>query len=158
MLRHLHLTNVGPAAEMVADLAPRLNLITGDNGLGKSFLLDIAWWALTRTWPAKVNSRLVSGLMARPRGPGKATIEFGFDGAKRLKRYVSEFDRQAQAWVGSPVAPPIPALSSTHRSTAASRCGTRRATTGVPLGTSTSASDGRPTCSTPRSLGGTAGG
>ncbi|MFZ6181155.1 AAA family ATPase [Nannocystis pusilla] len=110
MLRHLHLTNVGPAAEMVADLAPRLNLITGDNGLGKSFLLDIAWWALTRTWPAKVNSRLVSGLMARPRGPGKATIEFGFDGAKRLKRYVSEFDRQAQAWVGSPGRPANPGL------------------------------------------------
>lgn len=110
MLRHLHLTNVGPAPEMVAELAPRLNLITGDNGLGKSFLLDIAWWSLTRTWPARVNSRLVSGLMARPRGPGPATIEFGFDGATKLKRYASEFDRQAQAWVGSPGRPANPGL------------------------------------------------
>ncbi len=51
MLESLHLKNVGPAPEMTMDLAPRLNLITGDNGLGKSLLLDCAWWALTRTWP-----------------------------------------------------------------------------------------------------------
>ncbi|MBI3268539.1 MAG: ATP-binding protein [Planctomycetes bacterium] len=31
-------------------MAERLNLIAGDNGLGKSFLLDVAWWALTGTW------------------------------------------------------------------------------------------------------------
>jgi len=30
--------------------APRLNILTGDNGLGKTFILDIAWWVLTRTW------------------------------------------------------------------------------------------------------------
>ena len=51
MLEYLHLKNVGPAPEMEMDLAPRLNLVTGDNGLGKSFLLDVAWWALTRKWP-----------------------------------------------------------------------------------------------------------
>jgi hypothetical protein len=50
MLESIHLKNVGPAPEMKMDLAPRLNLITGDNGLGKSFLLDVAWWVLTRTW------------------------------------------------------------------------------------------------------------
>ena len=50
MLEYLHLKNVGPAPEMEMELAPRLNLITGDNGLGKTFLLDIAWWVLTRTW------------------------------------------------------------------------------------------------------------
>jgi len=37
MLEYLHLKNVGPASEMEVELAPRLNLITGDNGLGKSF-------------------------------------------------------------------------------------------------------------------------
>jgi hypothetical protein len=52
VLESLHLTNVGPAPEMSLELAPRLNLITGDNGLGKSFLLDVAWWVLTGTWPA----------------------------------------------------------------------------------------------------------
>ena len=51
MLKSLHLKGVGPAKEFgPVDFAPRLNFITGDNGLGKSFLLDIAWWAMTRTW------------------------------------------------------------------------------------------------------------
>jgi hypothetical protein len=50
MLRHIHLKGVGPAPEMRVELAPRLNLITGDNGVGKTFLLDIAWWALTGDW------------------------------------------------------------------------------------------------------------
>ncbi len=27
----------------------RLNIITGDNSLGKSFILDVVWWALTGT-------------------------------------------------------------------------------------------------------------
>lgn len=50
MLRRIQLRNVGPASELTVDLGPRLNLLTGDNGVGKTFLLDIAWWALTRTW------------------------------------------------------------------------------------------------------------
>jgi hypothetical protein len=50
MLRHIHLKGVGPAPEMSVELAPRLNLITGDNGVGKTFLLDIAWWTLTGDW------------------------------------------------------------------------------------------------------------
>ena len=45
MLERLALNNVGPAPEMALDFRPRVNLITGDNGLGKSFLLDMAWWA-----------------------------------------------------------------------------------------------------------------
>ena len=61
MLKHLELKNVGPAARMKLDFGSRLNLLTGDNGLGKSFLLDIAWWALTRRWPAEVNPKLESG-------------------------------------------------------------------------------------------------
>lgn len=50
MLKSLKLQNVGPAPQMDIEFADRLNVITGDNGLGKSFLLDIAWWVLTRTW------------------------------------------------------------------------------------------------------------
>ena len=67
MLEYLKLENVGPAPHMEVEFAPRVNLITGDNGLGKSFLLDTAWWALTGYWPAEVNRRMTSGLVARPR-------------------------------------------------------------------------------------------
>ena len=67
MLEDLELLNVGPAPRMKVQFAPRVNLITGDNGLGKSFLLDCAWWAVTRCWPAEVNRRMTSSLEARPR-------------------------------------------------------------------------------------------
>ncbi len=50
MLKNLYLRDVGPSREMALDFAPRLNVLTGDNGLGKSFILDIAWWALTFSW------------------------------------------------------------------------------------------------------------
>lgn len=52
MLERVHLHNLGPAPKMEMHLAARLSLITGDNGLGKSFLLDAAWWSLTGTWPS----------------------------------------------------------------------------------------------------------
>src|SRR5690606_22565237 len=54
MLKRLEFKAVGPAPEMQIAFAPRLNLIAGDNGLGKSFLLDTAWWALTRTWARRL--------------------------------------------------------------------------------------------------------
>jgi hypothetical protein len=50
MLERLHLKNVGPAPELEMNFAPRLNIITGDNGLGKSFLLDVAWSSVTEDW------------------------------------------------------------------------------------------------------------
>src|SRR5260370_22538718 len=50
MLQTLKLTGVGPAQHIELNLAPRLNVITGDNGLGKTFLLECAWWALTGHW------------------------------------------------------------------------------------------------------------
>jgi len=61
MLKHLLLKNVGPAPDMAIEFGPRMNLLTGDNGLGKSFLLDVAWWALTRKWPRDLNHNLTSG-------------------------------------------------------------------------------------------------
>lgn len=62
MLEYLELQAVGPAPKLELSLAPRLNIITGDNGLGKSFLLEVAWFVSTFRW---------SGDPARPvRGPG----------------------------------------------------------------------------------------
>ena len=98
MLQNLELTNVGPAQKMRLDFGERLNLITGDNGLGKSFLLDIAWWALTRKWPAEVNPRLTAGKMALPSGTADASIDLSFSGKIRNDSFTSRFDRREQAW------------------------------------------------------------
>jgi hypothetical protein len=58
MLEKLFLKHVGPAQKIDLSFASRLNLLTGNNSLGKTFVLDVAWWALTRNWV---------GLVARPR-------------------------------------------------------------------------------------------
>ena len=94
MIRNLKIKNIGPAPEMTLEFGKRLNLLTGDNGLGKSFLLDIAWWALTRKWPAEVNVKLTSGKKALPSGEGKAAISFTFVGKAKEESYESTFDRR----------------------------------------------------------------
>ncbi len=110
MIKRLKLSNVGPAQSMELEFGKRLNLLTGDNGLGKSFLLDIAWWALTRKWPAEVNPRLPAGLMAKPYESGKADIEFAFTAKSKPVSYVSTFDRKVQAWTGKAGRPSNPGL------------------------------------------------
>jgi hypothetical protein len=91
MLARLELHHVGPAPHLELDLAPRLNLITGDNGLGKTFLLDVAWWALTRTW--------ASHPAAPHRAPGlKPTISFRYHVKNGVVGHSSQYDFRAQAW------------------------------------------------------------
>ena len=112
MLKYLHLKNVGPAPEMELELGSRLNLITGDNGLGKSFLLDVAWWALTRRWPQDLNSKLTSGYAARPTDPKKpATIEFSVTSKTRSRvSYESTYVPRDESWLGKAGRPWNPGL------------------------------------------------
>ena len=53
---------------------PRLNLITGDNGLGKSFLLDLIWYAMTRQWPSEANPQLANSSVTRPSSPSQKAV------------------------------------------------------------------------------------
>jgi hypothetical protein len=111
MLHHLHLKNVGPAPEMRLDLGSRLNLITGDNGLGKSFLLDVAWWAMTRRWPHELNRRMTSGYTARPTDPSKpASIDFQLTSKSGIVSYNSQYSARDEAWTGRPGRPWNPGL------------------------------------------------
>jgi hypothetical protein len=112
MLERLELENVGAAPDMVLDLQPRLNLITGDNGLGKSFLLDAAWWALTRRWPRDLNPRLTSGYAARPRDiarPAKLRFALTTD-AGNSRSFESRYSAQDESWTGQPGRPWSPGL------------------------------------------------
>jgi predicted ATPase len=102
MLESIHLKNVGPAPEMKMDLAPRLNIITGDNGLGKSFLLDVAWWALTRTWARE---------LVIPRAGANAEITYQY--TKKTKpsyAYTSTYEPARVRWTVKQSRPPIPGL------------------------------------------------
>jgi len=49
-LSALTIEGVGAAKTFHLELANRINLFTGDNGLGKSFILDCAWYALNGHW------------------------------------------------------------------------------------------------------------
>jgi len=113
MLHQLELSNVGPAPHLVMELGPRLNVITGDNGLGKSFLLDAAWFALTRRWPQQLNPQITSGLIARPIDRRlEATISFSVDGlsASDPSTYTSRYVPDDQDWVGPPGRPINPGM------------------------------------------------
>ena len=111
MLERLKLANVGPAPEMTLELAPRFNLFTGDNGLGKSFLLDVAWWALTRRWPQEVNSRMTSGLPAQPRDPAAAaTIHLRVRSATTDVEYEATYAKADGAWKGNRGRPWAPGI------------------------------------------------
>ena len=112
MLERLELENVGPAPTLVMEFAPRMNFITGDNGLGKSFLLDVAWWALTRKWPRDLNPRLTSGYAARPTDISKdARLRFTVKTATgQSRRYESMYSTLDEGWPGKPGRPSIPGL------------------------------------------------
>lgn len=107
MLRSLSLHGVGPVRGLSAAFGERLNVITGDNGLGKSFLLDVCFWALTGTWPG--------GRTALPSSRGKtsrAEITFellGRSSARKGPRTVG-FDYHTQTWPRPSPRPPSAGL------------------------------------------------
>ncbi len=100
MLEYLKLENVGPAPAMEVEFAPRVNLITGDNGLGKSFLLDTAWWVFSAGWPAEVNPAMTTGLVARPRDRNRSSIiRFRTRSANETVDSEGTYSRRDEAWI-----------------------------------------------------------
>jgi predicted ATPase len=99
MLEKLHLKNVGPAPELEMEFAPRLNIITGDNGLGKSFILDVAWYVLVGKWAAEGNAKLSFGQQVIPYGKKPAKIEWMIHRTSvKPMSFRSEFEDKSQKW------------------------------------------------------------
>jgi hypothetical protein len=104
MFHRLSLSGVGPTEKLDLLLGSRLNVVTGDNGLGKSFVLDVIWWALTRTW-ARLPAKPTAG------SAESARIGFVLDGIQRKKiSYESTFNKQRQEWRGRKGRPYNPGL------------------------------------------------
>ncbi len=99
ILRSLTIQGVGPARTINFEPAERLSLITGDNGLGKTFLMECAWWALTGVWVDQP---------AYPRNDAKrAEPKISFlIGEQKSKPIVASYDRVTNTW-------PIPKNRST---------------------------------------------
>jgi hypothetical protein len=114
MLKHLHLKDVGPFRDIELDPAPRLNLLTGDNGLGKTFVLDAIWRVLTG---ADVGPSLLPfRALARERiaGPGSAppplpVIAWGevppppWWAEPTVQDFALEYNRSEQQWWADPL-------------------------------------------------------
>lgn len=99
MLKRLQIENVGPSERLDLTFSKRVNIFTGDNGLGKSFILDVAWWALTRQWPQDLNPAVSTGRMAYPPfgESGKISVELSGKTRKDVK-YASTFDTKLSSW------------------------------------------------------------
>jgi len=103
LLKSLDLRYVGPGTKLQIDLKPRMNFLTGDNGLGKTFLLDVAWWALTRSWTRQT---------AFPhRGTaGEPSITYQLQIGKKTITHKSLFDRKMESWSLKKNQAPVPGM------------------------------------------------
>lgn len=104
-LSKLELNNVGPCNHIEMVLSPRLNIITGDNGLGKTFLMDCAWWVLTNTW---------SNNPVRPKyaeGSKKTSISYSISGKSKISQVQKIiYDNKCFTWKRSTNNDTIPGL------------------------------------------------
>lgn len=86
-------------------IAPRVNLFTGDNGLGKSFILECVWWALSGYWPS---------LPAYPRddaGQSDPRIRYEIvDEGGAIRQGDSSYNWQTQEWSSQNESPDTPGL------------------------------------------------
>jgi len=106
-LAYLELRGIGPATQLAIEPAKHLTLLTGDNGLGKTFLLDCAWWALTGRW---------TDLPAYPRFPQskrdtESSITFKITNETTGSEPISiRYDRETRNWATPRERPTIPGL------------------------------------------------
>jgi hypothetical protein len=103
-LHLLEIKGVGPGKRLIFKPGKRLSLITGDNGLGKTFLLDCAWWALTGKW---------AGLQAYPTPNSRKNepvIGFKISGDFESETIRVSYDWQTQSWKSPKKRPTIPGL------------------------------------------------
>jgi len=125
MLKTIEVKGIGPVKDLSAKFAPRMNVLTRDNGLGKSFLLDIAFWALTGSWPGNrvalpepENRSTIQGgdvtIKVRPLGGGSdaPTIAYettvGKPRAKGIEK--AQFKFTSQTWARPSAHPSFPGL------------------------------------------------
>ncbi len=93
ILSLLEMENVGPVSPLIFEPGNSLNIITGDNGLGKTFLLEVIWYVLTGKWagePALPNKRIDS----EPKGK----IKFKISGMSTGKPQSISYDGKINKW------------------------------------------------------------
>lgn len=99
VIHSLELSGVGPSQHLIYAPAERLNLITGDNSLGKTFLFDCMWWAITRQWPNHPARPRTDLLFQQVQTPTIAyTLRSINGGDIREQQIVAPYDWSRQRW------------------------------------------------------------
>jgi hypothetical protein len=105
-LDHVRITGVGPASRLQYEPRNRLNVITGDNSLGKTFLLEAIWSALTNEWQACALVPRNESTKATP------AIEYGVTArTTEVKVSVARYEWSKQTWQGPKAAAALPGLA-----------------------------------------------
>lgn len=95
-LDYLRLRNVGPASDLRYEANRRLNIVTGDNSLGKTFLLECIWWALTDHW---IDHQAEPRRAASKKSP---EIEYSiFTSENRTHSTSAKYEWDTQIWRGT---------------------------------------------------------
>lgn len=109
MISKLKLQHIGPVPNLTAEFGERLNLITGGNGLGKTFLLDACWYALTHTWAGGDRQAFYPSVYL-PKS-SVPTIEYSVIGKTgRATGNRAEFQFKNQTWTPKQASPTMPGL------------------------------------------------
>jgi hypothetical protein len=89
-LKEILISGVGHFESIAFSPLKRMNLITGENGLGKSFLLECLWWAHSGRW---------SGRPAYPRN-SSPRIDFTFSNPESSKEdhTQADYDSNTHTW------------------------------------------------------------
>lgn len=94
VLQLLEISEIGPASYFRYKPAPRLNIITGDNSLGKTFLFECIWWALTGEWTERVMNPRSNVSKKTP------NLSFSVAGScGRIQQFKSNYDWSKQQWI-----------------------------------------------------------
>ena len=104
-VNQLEFREVGPARRLMYEPSKRLNLLTGDNSLGKTFLLDGVWWTITGTW---------NEYPAAPRRDvdrSEPEIRVSLDASIRNIRRRSEYNWERQLWQSLDKVDPVGAVA-----------------------------------------------
>jgi hypothetical protein len=106
-LRALSLRDVGPSQSLDLNPAERLSIITGDNGLGKTFLLECVWWSLTGTWAERP---ALPNMQNGRRSPSISFAIAGASGNEAPQRRTLQYDWNRHFWPEPKGRPTLPGL------------------------------------------------
>ncbi|HET6251502.1 MAG TPA: AAA family ATPase [Tepidisphaeraceae bacterium] len=101
-LKFLDLVDVGPGSHFHYEPAERLNIITGDNSLGKTFLLETIWWSLTQDWLEIPVQPKPTAAKTKPR------ITFSVSTRGRVRESTALYDWERLRWTFKRKSPPSP--------------------------------------------------